>query len=120
MVSSSTPNSLRFASSAAFHLSHSFSALALLYATSFPPFNLNFLIQIAGGPRQLVFRPHRPKVMLFLIWTGKDFAAMKTLEKKSGGKLVIPEEYKEEKMEGACLSCERKDSCCQISGRAGP
>ncbi len=37
--------------------------------------------------------------MLFLIWTGKDFAAMKTLEKKSGGKLVIPEEYKEEKME---------------------
>ena len=37
--------------------------------------------------------------MLFLIWTGKDFAAMKTLEKKSGGKLIIPEEYKEEKME---------------------
>lgn len=37
--------------------------------------------------------------MLFLIWTGKDFAAMKTLEQKSNGKLIIPEEYKDEQME---------------------
>ena len=35
--------------------------------------------------------------MLFLIWTGKDFAAMKTLEQRSNGKLIIPEEYKEER-----------------------
>ena len=34
-----------------------------------------------------------------MIWTGKDFAAMKTLEQRSNGKLIIPEEYKEEQME---------------------
>ena len=37
--------------------------------------------------------------MLFLIWTGKDFSAMAAFEKKSGGKLVVPEEYKDNQME---------------------
>ena len=31
--------------------------------------------------------------MLVLIWTGKDFSRMAAFEKKSGGTLVIPEEY---------------------------
>lgn len=34
--------------------------------------------------------------MLFLIITGKDFSAMAALERKSGGKLVIPDEYKDD------------------------
>lgn len=34
--------------------------------------------------------------MLFLIITGKDFATMAALERKSGGKLVIPDEYKDD------------------------
>ncbi|WP_346686682.1 Na+/H+ antiporter NhaC family protein [Megamonas hypermegale] len=34
--------------------------------------------------------------MLFLIFTGKDFATMAALERKSGGKLVIPDEYKDD------------------------
>lgn len=34
--------------------------------------------------------------MLFLIITGKDFATMAALERKSGGKVVIPDEYKED------------------------
>lgn len=34
--------------------------------------------------------------MLFLIITGKDFATMAALERRSGGKVVIPDEYKED------------------------
>lgn len=34
--------------------------------------------------------------LLFLIFTGKDFSTMATLERKSGGKLVIPDEYKDD------------------------
>ena len=37
--------------------------------------------------------------MLFLIWTGKDFSKMAELERRSGGKLVIPDEYKEDQLE---------------------
>lgn len=34
--------------------------------------------------------------MLFLIITGKDFATMAAFERRSGGKVVIPDEYKED------------------------
>lgn len=36
--------------------------------------------------------------MLFLIWTGKDFATMASLERRSGGKLVIPKEYEDDQL----------------------
>lgn len=41
--------------------------------------------------------------LFFLIWTGKDFAAMAAFEEKYGSKAVIPDEYKDsesEKIEG--------------------
>lgn len=37
--------------------------------------------------------------LLFLIWTGKDFAAMADFERKYGSKAVVPDEYKDEESE---------------------
>ena len=37
--------------------------------------------------------------MLFLIWTGKDFATMRSLEERSGGKVSVPKEYEDDDME---------------------
>ncbi len=36
--------------------------------------------------------------MLFLIWTGKDFSTMAALERNSGGKTTVPEEYQDDEM----------------------
>ncbi len=37
--------------------------------------------------------------LLFLIWSGKDFAEMARFEEKNGGKLIVPAEYQDEKVE---------------------